>query len=167
MKAKMPIAEQDAFLQMVEENRGTLYKVCLMFSSRQSEDLRDLYQEIVCRLWEGRERFDGRSSCSTWLYRVAMNTALNWQRDGQRRPVLVPLDTLDNRLLYQEANHAADLYALAERLNPDEKALLWLYLEGVKLRQIAQVLDTTEVAVKKRIQRMKNHLIIISKEEQI
>lgn len=46
MKAKMPIADQDAFLQMVDENRGTLYKVCLMFSSRQSEELRDLYQEV-------------------------------------------------------------------------------------------------------------------------
>lgn len=165
MKAKMPIADQDAFLQMVDENRGTLYKVCLMFSSRQSEELRDLYQEVVCRLWEGYEGFDRRSSSLTWVYRVAMNTALNWQRNRRRRPLLVPLDTLDDQLLASEADRSSDLYALADHLTDNEKALLWLYLDGVKLRQIAEVTDSTEDAVKKRIQRMKQHLIDISKNE--
>lgn len=157
--------EQDAFLRMVAECRGTLYKVCLMFSSRQSEDLRDLYQEVVCRLWEGWGSYSHRSSSATWVYRVAMNTALNWQRSKQRRPTLVSLDALDDQQLADEADHAADLYAMADHLTDDEKALLWLYLDGMKLRQIAEVMATTEGAVKKRIQRMKQHLIAISKEE--
>lgn len=94
-----------------------------------------------------------------------MNTALNWQRNRRRRPLLVPLDTLDDQLLASEADRSSDLYALADHLTDNEKALLWLYLDGVKLRQIAEVTDSTEDAVKKRIQRMKQHLIDISKEE--
>ncbi len=159
--------KHDDFLRMIEDCRGTLYKVCLMFSSRQSEDLRDLYQEVVCRLWEGWDSYDHRSSSHTWVYRVAMNTALNWQRNRQRRPILVSLDEIDGWQLAHEADSVADLYALAEKLSADEKALLWLYLDEMKLRQIAEVLDTTEDAVKKRIQRMKQHLIMICKEEQL
>jgi len=157
---------KDAFLEMLGQYRGTLFKVCLMFADRRSEDIRDLYQEIVCRMWEGWASFDHRSKTGSWAYRVALNTALNWQRSQRHR---VPVEELEEEtfmLLSQEAEDSAYLYELADRLSPDEKVLLRLYLDKVKLRDIADILNTTEDAIKKRIQRMKQHLTQLYQEDQ-
>lgn len=153
---------------MIGENQAVIFKVCLMFTDRRSEDIRDLYQDIVCNLWEGWSSFDSRSAVSTWVYRVAFNTALNNQRRDSRRPELVTLDDSTCEAMTQEAHNemVERLYALADRLKPDEKALLRLYLDKVKLRDIAEILGTTEAAVKHRIQRMKEHLIMHNREDQ-
>lgn len=158
--------DDNGFLQAIGQCQGTLFKVCLMFTARGSEELRDLYQEIVCRLWQGWPSFDRRSSLVTWVYRVAFNTALSWQRSQQRRVPVVDLEEAAFVQLSQEAHDSAYLYELADRLTPDEKVLLRLYLDKVKLRKVAEILNTTEDAVKKRIQRMKQHLTQLYQEDQ-
>lgn len=159
----------EAFTQVVEKNRGIIFKICLMFTHRESDDIRDLYQDIVCKLWEGWSSNIDRRAVSSWIYRVAFHTAIDQQR---RQSIAVPLVRLDEAqcdLLVQEAEDemVSKLYAMADRLESDEKALLRMYLDKVKLRDMALILDISQDAVKKRIQRMKEHLIKISKEVEL
>lgn len=122
--------------------------------------MRDLYQEMVCKLWEAWPTYQKRSSIGTWLYRVALNVALEEHRQRKRSIVLVELEAEQWEALAEEAAESwGGLYEVADRLSADEKALLRLYLDKVKLREIAEILGTTEGAVKQRIMRMKQHLI--------
>lgn len=159
----------EAFTQTVEECRGILFKICLMFTHRGSDDIRDLYQDIVCKLWEGWSSDINRRAVSSWVYRVALHTAIDQQRHRSLSVPIVRLDEAQCDLLVQEAEDemVGSLYAMADRLEPDEKALLRMYLDKVKLRDMALILGISQDAVKKRIQRMKEHLIQISKEVEL
>ena len=166
MKQKNDI---EAFTQVVEECRGILFKICLMFTRRETDDIRDLYQDIVCKLWEGWSSDINRRAVSSWVYRVALHTAIDQQR---HRSLSIPIVRLDMSLCDLLAHESEDdivgsLYAMADRLTPDEKALLRLYLDKVKLRDMALILGISQDAAKKRIQRMKEHLIQISKEVEL
>lgn len=159
----------EAFIQTVEECRGILFKICLMFTHRENDDIRDLYQDIVCKLWEGWSSNIDRRAVSSWVYRVALHTAIDQQRHRSLSVPIVRLDEAQCDLLVQETEDemVGSLYAMADRLEPDEKALLRMYLDKVKLRDMALILDISQDAVKKRIQRMKEHLIQISKEVEL
>lgn len=159
----------ERFLKVIGDNQGALFKICLMFTDRSREDIRDLYNDMVCNLWEGWADFDGRCTVATWVYRVALNTAISKRRHDLRRPTLVTLDDEICNSLAEEAasDLAEELYRLADQLEPDEKALLRLYLDKVKLKAIAQILGTTEAAVKNRLHRIKEKLIKLKNEEGI
>ena len=66
---------EQQFANMVKENKSTIYTVCYMFSSDEQE-VADLFQEVLIRLWNGIDSFDGRSDIKTWIYRVALNTCV-------------------------------------------------------------------------------------------
>ncbi len=66
---------QKAFLKIVDENQGIIYKVCKMYRDS-SQDQEDLYQEIVLQLWKSYSKFRNDSKGSTWMYRIALNTAI-------------------------------------------------------------------------------------------
>ena len=159
----------EAFTQMVEKNRGIIFKICLMFTHRKTDDIRDLYQDIVCKLWEGWSSDINRRAVSSWVYRVALHTAIDQHRHQSLSVPIVRLDEFQCDLLVQEAEDemVSKLYAMAAHLDSDEKALLRMYLDKVKLRDMALILDISQDAVKKRIQRMKEHLIQISKEVEL
>lgn len=166
MKRKTDI---EAFTQAVEECQGILFKICLMFTHRETDDIRDLYQDIVCKLWEGWSSDINRRAVSSWVYRVALHTAIDQQRHRSLSVPVVRLDMSQCDLLVNESEDemVSKLYAVADRLESDEKALLRMYLDKVKLRDMALILGISQDAVKKRIQRMKEHLIQISKEVEL
>ena len=67
------------FTKMVKEYRKTIYTVCY-FYSKDTEEVNDLYQEILINLWKGFEKFRGESSLKTWIWRVSLNTCINQER---------------------------------------------------------------------------------------
>ena len=73
------------FTKMVKEYRKTIYTVCY-FYSKDSEEVNDLYQEILINLWKGFEKFRGESSLKTWIWRVSLNTCNNQERKKKNRP---------------------------------------------------------------------------------
>lgn len=159
----------ETFTQVVEKNRGIIFKICLMFTHRETDDIRDLYQDIVCKLWEGWSSNIDRRAVSSWVYRVALHTAIDQQRHRSLSVPIVRLDMSQCDLLVNESEDemVGKLYAVADHLESDEKALLRMYLDKVKLRDMALILGISQDAVKKRIQRMKEHLIQISKEVEL
>ncbi len=155
---------QEAFLHELEAHKKILYKVAGLYCAN-PEDRQDLLQETVIQLWRSYGRFDGRSRFSTWMYRVALNTAISWVRDDRRKRERFPADegVLDASLADAAANEIAPdlrvfLGQVLERLDPLERALLLLYLEGHDHPAIAEVLGLTTTNVATKIGRIKQRL---------
>ncbi len=153
--------KQTGFLQMLDQCKGVVMRVCLCYGGTDRDSMRDTYQDIVCALWESWPRFEGRSDVTTWAWRVALNTVAMEHRRRSRMPQFVELD---ERLCDTLADEAADmrrerLYKLIERLAPADRLLVLLYIDRQPARRIAQTLGIGEAAVKQRLHRVKEKLI--------
>lgn len=147
-----------AFTAMVRRNEALIYKVCLAFASQHGTTVDDLKQEILCKLWEGYGSFRHQCAESTWLYRVALNTALMELRRERRRPEIRPLDTFEEPQASDEGSdqqQLEQLYALIARLEQDEQKIIYLYLDRLSGKEIAEVMEMSETNVKVRLHRIK------------
>lgn len=98
--------KEQAFAQLVREHKSTIYSVCYMFSE-DSDEIDDLFQEILARLWNGYDSFRAESDVRTWIYRVALNCCLNADKKKkclavERVPLSVeidPFEDMDDRAL--------------------------------------------------------------------
>ena len=151
---------------MVHRMDGIIARISVLFSDRTADGIRDLYQDIVYDLWRGYSRFRHSSAESTWVYRVALNTALQRRRRQYRAPVLVSVDHLD--CLVDEARNelVERLYELIEHLPASYKALAYLYIDGLSLDEMATVLGVPTNTVKQRIKHMKEKLLKIKEDEE-
>jgi len=149
---------QDRFQALVEEHKKILYKVCNLYC-RNRDDRDDLAQEIVVQLWRSFGAFDGRCQFSTWMYRIALNVAISFYRRETTRTRHVISD--DERLLNaidETASQSEDLqllYGFIAGLDPLNKALILLYLDGNSYLEIADVLGISETNVATKIGRLK------------
>ena len=132
-----------------------------------AEECEDLTQEILLQLWRSLSQFQGRASASTWVYRVALNTALGWHRkEGRRRarqqPLLEPEDVpatgLDSAERLYRREVVEQLYAAIRQLPKAEAALVVLYLDDLSYREIAEVLGISESNVGVKLNRARKAL---------
>lgn len=152
--------EQRRFLAMLGECQSVIFNICLLFTNRQYDSVQDMYQDIVYNLWKAWPSFRKRSSEATWVYSIALKTAVQAQRDSTKRPVLFAInDKILETLADEDANLRYDkLYKLIDRLDSEEKKLIFLYIDRHPLKEIADILGISEDAVKQRILRLKNKL---------
>ncbi len=151
-------ASQEHFQNLLEEHKKLLYKVCHLYCKNR-DDHEDLAQEIAIQLWRSFGSFDQRCRFSTWMYRIALNVAISFYRREDARIRHVFSD--DERLLSaidQTANQPAEmqlLYQLIAGLEPLDRALVLLYLEGNNYLEMAEVLGISETNVATKIGRLK------------
>ena len=153
---------------MLRRSRRIIYGICLAFTDRQPDNVDDLYQEIVCNLWRGWPKFRGESNPTSWVYRIALNTAGMELRKRKRREryEFIPIDESLLDLLSEEIDpRREELYELIDQLPDDEKKLLFLYLDHLSHAQIAEITGTTEDAVKQHIYRVKQKLVRLHQNE--
>jgi RNA polymerase sigma-70 factor (ECF subfamily) len=153
------VNEED-FLAVLDSCRGTIFKVCLLYTDRSPEAIEDLFQEIACNLWVGYGKFDHKCSVNTWVYKVATRTALMQKRYALKQPTFV---SISNSMYEEIADTGKDerisyLYELLDMLSVEDKALIDMYLEGIPQKEIALQLGLNELAVNKRISRIKEKL---------
>jgi RNA polymerase sigma-70 factor, ECF subfamily len=153
---------RDAFVDRIDRHRGILLKVAGAFS-RNPIDREDLLQEITVALWRAHDRFDARSSFSTWMYRVAMNVAISFERSETRKSRLVPADNSLFETIAQPRDEPADdrlalIRELIRRLDPPNRALMLLYLDDYPYAEIAKILGISETNVATKIGRIKDRL---------
>lgn len=152
---------------------GSVMKVARAYTLT-NEECQDLAQEILLQAWRSLPRFEGRSSVSTWFYRVAINTAMNWHRkDTPRRMRQQPL--LEVHSLSSEGANSAEqiqhretverLYAAIHQLPKGDAALVLLYLEDLSYREMAEVLGISESNVGVKLNRAKKALSALMKGE--
>jgi len=149
------------FISAIKENEGILYKVTRLYTNS-TEDQKDLYQEIVYQLWKSYPSFKANSKISTWMYRVALNTAISNLKKEQRKGTRV---SVDNFLLNKidEVDTVMEeritlLYAHIKKLSIVEKGIILLHLEGKNYDDIAAITGFTKTNIGTRLARIKQKL---------
>jgi len=155
----------DEFIQLVRENDARLRRICRVYADDE-EAQRDLYQDILVELWRSLPSFEGDAQPSTWLYRVALNTALSHDRSRTVRddatldadhPVWKDgVDRPDERLDREE--NLDRLYTAIDRLDEFDQALVMMYLDEKNYQEMADVLGISENHVGVKLHRAKNKL---------
>ncbi len=159
----MPPADlQQRYLALLEEHRRLLYKVARAYG-RTAADRDDLVQEMVAQAWKSFPRYDARWRFSTWLYRIALNVAISFQRrESTRRQHLAPAGAEMLEVIGQPDTEPAEdvalLYQFIGRLDPLNRALMLLYLDGQSQGEIAEVLGISVSNVSTRVGRLKARL---------
>jgi RNA polymerase sigma factor (sigma-70 family) len=150
------------FLQMIRQHQGIIHKVCRLYRDS-PEDREDLFQEIVYQLWRAFPSFEGRAKLSSWMYRIALNTALASFRKHTpdiTYPVALPeqLSEPHEGNLQQE-----QLLAALKQLNDPDKAIIALYLEDMSYQEIAAIVGIDENYVGVKLNRIKTKIKSILK----
>jgi len=157
----MSTPKQARFQALVEEHKKILYKVCRSYC-RNPGDREDLAQEIVVQLWRSFRSFDERARFSTWMYRIALNVAISfYRRESVRTRHIVPgsehlLETIGDT--ENRSEEVSMLYGWIEELDPLNKALVLLYLDGNNYQETATILGISETNVATKISRLKETL---------
>lgn len=151
---------ETAFLEVLEGNKKLVFKVANAYCQH-AEDRRDLVQEIILQLWKAYPNFDARLTLSTWMYRIALNVSISYLRkegtrqrrytEYQYRLELLTTDEPDDPKLQL-------MYQMIEQLNPLEKGIIILYLDGLKNPEIAAVTGLSESNVSTKLNRIKSKL---------
>lgn len=151
------------FTRMVKEYRKTIYTVCYFFS-KDTEEVNDLYQEILINLWKGFPNYRGESSLKTWIWRVSLNTCSNQERKKKSRIQTVPL-SIDIDLYNDEdagSRQIQMLYDRINRLDVFDRAIILLWLENMTYQDIADVVGISVSNITTRLFRIKEQLKTMS-----
>ena len=150
------------FLQIVQKNQGIIHKVCNIYCDTE-EDRNDLFQEIVAQLWKSFPTFRRESKFSTWMYRVALNTAITSFKKTKRRPDRNHL-TYENFQIKDEDYDVTTeenirlLHRAVAQLTGIEKSIILLFLENKKYEEIAEITGITQNYVRVKMNRIKKKL---------
>jgi RNA polymerase sigma factor (sigma-70 family) len=151
------------FLQIIGENQRIIHKISRMYRDSE-EDRQDLFQEIVFQLWKSFPEFRHESKPGTWIYRIALNTAISTYR---KRKVLIDLASeppeTSNNFEFEVSENEERMYLALQALNDAEKAIISLYLDDYSYSEIAEIMGITENNVGVRINRIKEKLKVIVK----
>ena len=146
--------DKEDFVRLVREHKGTIYTVCYMFS-KNTDEVNDLYQEILVNLWRGFGKFEGKSDIRTWFYRVALNTCISIDRKKRRKPVCLDLDIN----LYEDndtdTRQVRMLYDRISRLGPFDRAIILLWLDNISYDEIGEIVGISAKYVSVRLLRIK------------
>jgi RNA polymerase sigma-70 factor (ECF subfamily) len=149
----------EAFLKIVEANQGIIYKVCKMYRDSK-EDEEDLFQEVVLQLWKAYPKYREESKVSTWMYRIALNTAIATFRKNKialEVKETIPEDYHSNYTESQSENEER-LFEAIRTLSNADRALIALYLGDYSHKEIAEITGITENYVGVKISRIKEKL---------
>ena len=149
------------FIEIIHENHGLISKVTKMYSNS-FEDEQDLYQDIVYQLWKSFPSFREESKITTWMYRIALNTGIQYLDRGKKKTQEVTMDesflnkpeTID---VSEQERHDI-LFARIKKLNDIEKGIIFLYLEGKSYDEIAIITGFTITNIGTRLNRIRQKL---------
>jgi RNA polymerase sigma-70 factor, ECF subfamily len=144
--------QKSLFTNWLGEHGSSVMKVARAYTLT-SEECQDLVQEILLQAWQSLPQFEGKASAATWFYRVALHTAMNWQRkDKHRRSRLQPFvevqalatETNDSAEQAQHRDTVEQLYKAIHQLPKTDAALVLLYLDELSYREMSEVLGISE-----------------------
>lgn len=157
----MASLEQE-FISKIEKHKGIIFKISKMYMT-EKDDRNDLFQEITYQLWKAYPGFRGQSEFSTWLYRIALNTAIIFLKTEKKRSFITNQD-VSGYVLAQEdyddhkEERLTEMYKAIHQLNPIDKAFIFYYLEDFSGKQIAEEMGISEGNARVKMNRAKNKL---------
>ncbi|NJM24844.1 MAG: sigma-70 family RNA polymerase sigma factor [Bacteroidia bacterium] len=150
----------DPFLLEINQHIGIVHRVCNVYFWDDPAEREDVFQEVLYQLYKSYDQFGGKSKFSTWMYRVALNTAITHFRKRKRKPPTEQLlpshdapverDERDERI--------QQMYAAIETLSRLDKAIVLLYLDDLSYDEIADVTNLSKVNVGVRLVRIRKML---------
>jgi RNA polymerase sigma factor (sigma-70 family) len=149
------------FVEMINVHRGIIYKVCNLYC-HEEEDKKDLFQEIVLQLWKAFPSFKNESLNTSWMYRVALNTAISNFRKESKKPDRKSISDAEFQIPdinFSDENEKLHLLKQAiEKLSEIEKAIIMLYLEDKSYDEITEIIGISNSNVGVRLNRIKTKL---------
>lgn len=150
------------FVSELESNQNIVHKICKIYTDCPDEH-KDLFQEITIQLWKAYPKFRGEAKFSTWMYRIALNTAITLYRKSKRQlspdkldPVLYKVKSVEYD--DSEEQQLSLMYDAIKQLNDIEKALVFLYLEDKNYREISETMGISEINARVKMNRIKKKL---------
>ena len=147
------------FENIVREHKGTIYTVCYMFSNDRDE-VADLFQETLINLWRGSGTFRGDSALNSWIWKVALNTCISYDRKRKHGITTEPL-SMNIDLFDDTAEENRQITLLRDRigkLGPFDRAIVLLWLENLSYEEIGQIVGITPGNVSVRLVRIREQL---------
>ena len=150
------------FEKHINEHELLLHKVCRIYAYTDA-DRQDLFQEIVIQLWKAYPKFKGDAKLSTWMYRVAINTAITALRKKKDfitsyEPACLPIHMSDDNLSQAEEERLRQLYKAIEQLSQVEKAIVMLYMEERSYSEMEDILGISQGNLRVKMNRIKEKL---------
>ena len=153
---------ENKFVKELQANQGIIHKICRAYTKGEAQH-KDLFQEISIQLFRAYPKFKGESKFSTWMYRVAINTAISLYRKSKRQ--IKTSEIFDNlkELEYKGYDDTKDrqvdlLYKAINTLNDIDKALVLMYLDDKPYVEISEILGISEVNARVKMNRAKTKL---------
>ena len=153
----MEITEQE-FAKMMNTHKSTIYTVCYMFSNDENE-VADLFQEVMIRVWRGLPSFNGSSDMKTWIYRIALNTNISMERKKKRRhetKLAMDINLFADK--DKETEQVNILHKRISRLLPLDRAIVLLWLENIRYEEIGAIIGISAKNVSVRLVRIREQL---------
>lgn len=154
---------KEQFLDILEKNIGILIKLSRVYT-KVAQDRDDLINDITLELWKSFESFNGDSKISTWIYRVAINTSMNYKRKKRNDLLFVSLNDFKKEDVFPwlaEQDNSSELeilYNCIDELNEINKAIILLYLDGNSHDEISEIMGISKTNVGTRIGRIKKQI---------
>jgi RNA polymerase sigma-70 factor (ECF subfamily) len=154
--------QKDQFLDILEKNIGIIIKIARAYS-KTLHDKEDLINDITLELWKSFGRFKGDSKISTWIYRIALNTSMNYKRKREKDRLfflddLKQIENLNWLIEQPDSSQSEILYQCIDELNQLNKAIILLYLDGNSHDEISDITGISRTNVGTRIGRIKEQI---------
>jgi len=152
---------EEAFTTIIKENEKLIYKIARLYTNN-TQDQDDLFQEIVIQIWKAFKNFKNYSKISTWVYRIAMNTAITGLRKRKKYISWIPIDGTALNYSEIQSDEQKDklefLYKCIKELNELDKGIILLYMENKSYSEIADAIGLSETNVGTRMSRIKQKI---------
>lgn len=153
---------EKTFIHFLKENQRLVHKICRIYTDN-LQDHEDLFQEITIQLWKSFPGFKGEAKFSTWMYRVALNTAITLfkkpkKKDVQHSDIDISTLKIEYETYEDDEYKLKKMYKAIYELSDIEKALIMMYLEDKPYREIGEILGITEGNARVKMNRAKNNL---------
>jgi len=154
---------KEQFLDILEKNIGILIKLSRVYT-KVAQDRDDLINDITLELWKSFKSFNGDSKISTWIYRVAINTSMNYKRKKRNDSLFVSLNDFKKEDIFPwlaEQDNSSELeilYNCIDELNEINKAIILLYLDGNSHDEISEIMGISKTNVGTRVGRIKEQI---------
>ncbi len=152
---------KENFASLIIDNSNLINKICNVYANKK-EDFDDLRQEIIYQLWKSYPTFKNDSKFQTWMYKVALNTALHHKRSNSRlfAPLTSKIETVDDDTSHQHQKEELieKMYSAIWELNNLDRAIIFLYLEKCSYEKISEIVGLSEKNVSVKLTRIKEIL---------
>jgi len=153
-------ANSSDFIALIKDQQRLIFKVCSLYAEM-PEDRKDIFQEIVLQVWQAYPGFRNASKVSTWMYRIALNTAINYRRKNNKiktapLPAFLNEEGINSSFVFDEEYQL--MHKLISGLPEVDRAIVMLYLDDCSYKEIADIIGLSESNIGTKLMRIKEKL---------